>query len=377
MNETTLARPRAYVHALAMMNGRRTRKLATETRATLHDDGRVTINYRGTDVVTFTLDGSVILDNGGWPTMTTKRRMDSALAPLGMSVLGYVLRHGDVPKSADRNPWRVVTMNDDYSRETVTDFQDVGESGVYVATPWSNYFDVSPATGAPGWGSNYGTAPRLVATITPAMVDSAPWTLDSTRETMTAAGSYWFSPDTLDYFGTRFGDTYGHRSYQWPLAQTPTGALFVTSEYLGFDRDEDRRGYSVRRFDSVAREITTVGDFNHYSTSDSALIAMRHAARLDYAYTIDVCTDCYMAHNGALEDCEPTDSEPLSLIPTDSDVTDGCLVCEPCGHDDCANGPVCGCGYGDPGHGFSWSRCDGCGSSLGGNRDPLVIWPRR
>lgn len=92
------------------------------------------------------------------------------------------------------------------------------------------------------------------------------------------------------------------------------------------------------------------------------------------AYTVDVCEDCLMAHAGVVGGPEPT-PEPLCLIPEDAEITDGCLECEPCGHSDCANGAACECGWGDPGHGFSWSACEGCGSTLGGNRYPLVIWP--
>ncbi len=88
--------------------------------------------------------------------------------------------------------------------------------------------------------------------------------------------------------------------------------------------------------------------------------------------TIDVCEDCLLAHAG-VPGAAP-DREPGCLIPEGAQVTDGCLECEPCGHPDCANGPVCGCGWSDPGHGFSRWACEGCGSDLAGNRYPLVVW---
>jgi len=90
-------------------------------------------------------------------------------------------------------------------------------------------------------------------------------------------------------------------------------------------------------------------------------------------WTIDVCEDCTLAHAGVVDGPEPVPA-PLSAIGDDVRVWDGCLVCSPCGHPDCANDQrVCGCGYADPGHGFSWARCQGCGSDLGGNRYPLTL----
>jgi hypothetical protein len=89
-------------------------------------------------------------------------------------------------------------------------------------------------------------------------------------------------------------------------------------------------------------------------------------------WTIDVCEDCHAAHAGVVEGPEPVPA-PLSAIGEGVRVSDGCGVCPPCDHPDCNYGPVCGCGWGDPGHGFSWARCQGCGSQLGGNRYPLTL----
>ena len=93
--------------------------------------------------------------------------------------------------------------------------------------------------------------------------------------------------------------------------------------------------------------------------------------------TIDVCVDCYMAHHtgeGTPARGRYVHGEALCLIPPGVGLSSGCLECEPCGHPDCAGGPVCGCGWGDPGHGFSRWACGGCGSDLAGNRYPLVVW---
>lgn len=89
--------------------------------------------------------------------------------------------------------------------------------------------------------------------------------------------------------------------------------------------------------------------------------------------TIDVCVDCYYAANGIETTNEP-DREPLGLLDDSVEVTPGCLDCERCEHPDCGPAPVCDCGWNDRGHGFSWSACQGCGSTLGGDRYPLVIW---
>lgn len=361
MTTTTTLVPRAYAYAQSILAGRTSRRVATETHAARHDDGRIAIAYRGTDVTSFMPDGSITLDNGGWPTVTTKRRMDTYLRPLGMRIHGYVLRHGSLPKSAATNPWRV-TYGPGWNGATVADFQSIGESGIYVATPWNGYFDVSPMTGAPGWGSNYGDAPRLVATISADAIDRAPWTLDTIRACVTSTGSHWFDAETMAFWRTEL--------FARDVFQTATGAVFVTGDRM----HDDETRYSVRSFDAATYDIDTVSGFGEYETRDSARHAAQWHARRSYAYTIDVCEDCYMAHAGVVDGPEP-DPVPLSLIKETSEVTSGCLECEPCGHPDCANGPVCGCGWGDPGHGFSWSRCEGCGSSLGGNRYSLVIWP--
>ena len=71
-------------------------------------------------------------------------------------------------------------------------------------------------------------------------------------------------------------------------------------------------------------------------------------------YSIDVCADCaYMAANGwdeSLTGRELPTPEPLCLVPASA------LV-----------------GTGDDDPFFSWSRCEGCGSNLGGDRYTLSV----
>jgi len=84
--------------------------------------------------------------------------------------------------------------------------------------------------------------------------------------------------------------------------------------------------------------------------------------------TISVCVDCYFTHcDGETEG--PTDREPLSLV-TDEEVTAGTLdhFCET--DEDGRPSEECECGD----LGFSWGACQGCGSTLGGDRYALTVW---
>lgn len=96
------------------------------------------------------------------------------------------------------------------------------------------------------------------------------------------------------------------------------------------------------------------------------------------AYTVWVCVDCYFEHHGVLE---PESLDPgidrdslLSLI-DDAEVTSGRWPHEP----GCPNvsdtgewlGTTdCDCDRIE----FTWSRCEGCGSTLGGSREALTVW---
>jgi hypothetical protein len=80
-----------------------------------------------------------------------------------------------------------------------------------------------------------------------------------------------------------------------------------------------------------------------------------------------VCQDCYLAHHYATDDHgaqrwlagesdTPADREPLSRL-------DGLEAFD---NTDAETGE----GIDE----FSWSRCDGCGSTLGGERHRLAVW---
>lgn len=136
-----------YEHGLALLAGRKTRTIATATKMHVKDDGSIAWQYHETDVVQAWPDGRVLLSTGGWPSATTRRRMDDALACIGAHVEGSTLRNGVLPKKA--RPWVVVL-----SHGAVVPFTDAGDSGVWVENPYNSYFEVSPFTGLPGWGSN-------------------------------------------------------------------------------------------------------------------------------------------------------------------------------------------------------------------------------
>jgi hypothetical protein len=92
--------------------------------------------------------------------------------------------------------------------------------------------------------------------------------------------------------------------------------------------------------------------------------------------TLWVCVDCYFAHHGAEDDPSHTpDCEPLNLVPESADVTSGMFweqhECLPDTEwDDVPADHECECEQ----RSFSSSRCQGCGSHLGGAREALTVW---
>ncbi len=91
-------------------------------------------------------------------------------------------------------------------------------------------------------------------------------------------------------------------------------------------------------------------------------------AKTVHSHDITVCVDCYFAHHyGAVKDEQgqwfagesdtPCDREPLNLCSMDDELAD---------NTDSETGE----GIQD----FSWSSCDGCGSTLGGARYRLAVF---
>lgn len=83
-----------------------------------------------------------------------------------------------------------------------------------------------------------------------------------------------------------------------------------------------------------------------------------------------VCTDCLFAHHDALEDLE-TDREPWALLKLGQHVTQGIIAADHhpmCSESDREEG--CYCEF----MAFSNSSCEGCGSSLAGDRAAFTLW---
>ena len=170
MTATMNATLAAYDYARRdLLNNRTKRKVGYALYARLTDADAVAVRYHDTDIVTFYSDGSIYLDNGGWPSMTTKRKMNELLAPLGLCVDGYTLHRGTRPKTADKRPWLVRRGVRTREGEVVARFVGL-DSDVYVMNPWNTYFLESPVTGAPGWGSNDGTCERMIASVPSGLV---------------------------------------------------------------------------------------------------------------------------------------------------------------------------------------------------------------
>jgi len=102
-------------------------------------------------------------------------------------------------------------------------------------------------------------------------------------------------------------------------------------------------------------------------------------AKLAHGGTIWVCVDCLVADVNGEEPIDRPATEPqvwaLWEDDTDHELTVGMLHEDhECDKDD-AGRPLddeCGCSR----HEFSWSACDGCGSTLGGSREAYTYWTR-
>ena len=90
------------------------------------------------------------------------------------------------------------------------------------------------------------------------------------------------------------------------------------------------------------------------------------------ATDILVCTDCY--EDGEHDEPTTPDREPYGLLDPNAVVTDN--TCSNHSGTDDETCEDCGCGgYEDGVVDFSWSRCEGCGSTLGGARYRMALWP--
>ena len=71
-----------YKEALAQVKTARNgykKPIGNNTWLILNDDDSVAVRLHQTDIITYRPDGSIILDTGGWETVTTKARMNEYL----------------------------------------------------------------------------------------------------------------------------------------------------------------------------------------------------------------------------------------------------------------------------------------------------------
>lgn len=85
------------------------------------------------------------------------------------------------------------------------------------------------------------------------------------QDEMTAAGSHWWEPSSMRFFGTR---TCG------PVYHGDNGIYFATSE----QPPHGPRAYTVRKYDPATKEIDTIGELCEYETRSRAITAARNAA---------------------------------------------------------------------------------------------------
>src|SRR5690349_8930926 len=68
---------KSYQQAIEILNGKTSRKLANNTYLQRRDDKTIAVKLHDTDVVTYTTDEKIILNSGGWRTVTTKERINT------------------------------------------------------------------------------------------------------------------------------------------------------------------------------------------------------------------------------------------------------------------------------------------------------------
>ena len=82
---------KVYLDLLNTLKKRTTKKLLNNTYAVRRENGRIAVRLHNTDVVTFDPNGDVMLDTGGWKTVTTKSRMNQYLPrPLRVYARNFV-----------------------------------------------------------------------------------------------------------------------------------------------------------------------------------------------------------------------------------------------------------------------------------------------
>ena len=63
-------------------------RLSTYKTTVSHSDGKTRVTYHSTDIVAWDND-QIVLQSGGWQTVTTKRKMNQAAAQFGLDFSVY------------------------------------------------------------------------------------------------------------------------------------------------------------------------------------------------------------------------------------------------------------------------------------------------
>jgi hypothetical protein len=82
--DTQLAMTQArenYLAVKALLKGKTERKIAGNTLATLHEQGSIEIKFWDTVIMVIAQDGTMVLNSGGFKTVTTQARMDEYMGP--------------------------------------------------------------------------------------------------------------------------------------------------------------------------------------------------------------------------------------------------------------------------------------------------------
>lgn len=91
---------KSFREAMEILNGRDRRKLENNTYLEKRDADTIAVKLHSTDVVTYHRNGRVVLNSGGWHTVTTKDRI-CAYSPVYVSQERGVWYMGMYPK---KNP---------------------------------------------------------------------------------------------------------------------------------------------------------------------------------------------------------------------------------------------------------------------------------
>lgn len=89
----SIAYPSSHSAAVALLGNKARTKVGHNTWLEVKDAMRVALVYHNTAIVTYYADGRVVLDNGGYYSVTTKARISGAMRAAGIG--GLTQRKGE------------------------------------------------------------------------------------------------------------------------------------------------------------------------------------------------------------------------------------------------------------------------------------------